>query len=541
MRRTLLAASLASVALVVAACGSTGAGLTAERSDAIVDLTIVDNTDPATTDPTSTDPTSTDPTSTDPASTDPASTDPTSSDPPSTDPTTPPNPNNAMIDFGTNKEPQPYDEFLQVALADVQDYWRATYPETYGTEFIELSGGIWASYPDREGNAIPSYPDGCRGDPQEAYISEYNAFYCSFGDYMVYDDFQLIPQLVEAYGQSAVGVVFAHEFGHAIQARVGAPTIIEDAVVYGEQQADCFAGAWTAHVARGESTTLTFGDDDIRAGLSAMVAVKDPLLVVDDQGNPMSLDVLEGNAHGSAFDRVGAFEHGFLGGASACQEMETVEGRLPLLNLQFEDEGDLVREGNTPYDGDEAAEIAPLETLLVEDLTRFWTASVGSFTPPTVVAYPHDGPYPECDDADEDAFAFGVFYCPSTNELLYDDGFTRALYRTYGDFSVGYVISNAWSEAVQTELGSSLDGEERLLINECLTGAWTKDIIPNGSPDQTFSISPGDLDEAVETALILGTEGLADNMMGSAFEKIEFFRAGVLGGVGECNRRITEG
>jgi predicted metalloprotease len=502
MRRPLLAATLVCTC-ILAACGSTGPGLTASRSDDLVDITL-----PVTQD--------------------------TMEVP---DSTVPPNPNDAAIDFGTNKEPQPYDDFLQIALADVQDYWRATYPETYGSPYIELSGGIWASYPGREGNPIPEYPNGCRGDPAEQYIAEQNAFYCGLGDYMAYDDFNLIPSLVEAYGQSAVGVVFAHEFGHAIQARVGSPGIVDAPGVYGEQQADCFAGAWTAHVARGESANITFGDDDIRAGLSAMVAVKDPLIVPDENGQPTSVNVLEGNAHGTAFDRVGAFENGFLGGAAACKEMETTP--LPLLNLQFGDPTDLANEGNTPYDGDEANGIDPLPVLLEADLGRFWTGAVSGFAAPTMTSYPHDGPYPECDDVDDSAFSFGVFYCPSTNTVLYDEGFTRALYRIYGDFSVGYVISNAWSEAAQTELGSSLDGEKRVLINECLTGAWTKDIIPTGSDAQAFSISPGDLDEAVETALVLGTEGLADDNMGSAFEKIEFFRAGVLGGVGECNNRIT--
>lgn len=519
MRRTFLAASLASAALL-SACGTTDPGLTAERSNAVVEITLQPTPD-TTQDPTQ---------------------DTTQETTPPSIP--PPNPNNAMIDFGTNKEPQPYDEFLQLALADVQDYWRLAYPETYGSEYIELSGGIWASYPEREGNPIPAYPEGCRGDPEEAYIAEQNAFYCGYGDYMAYDDFNLVPGLVDSFGQTAVGIVFAHEFGHAIQARVGNQAITEGATVYGEQQADCFAGSWTAHVARGESSTLKFSDEDIRSGLSAMVALKDPLIIGDENGAPTGIDVFEGAAHGTAFDRVGAFEYGFNGGAAACKDLET--NPLDLLNLQF-DQGDnmidIQRGGNTPYDGDPSTDpaTAPLETLLVDDLTRFWTASVTTFAPPEVVSYPHKGPFPECADVDEDAFPFGVFYCPSTNQLLYDDGFTRTLFSRFGDFSVGYVISNAWSEAVQTELGSSLDGEKRALINDCLTGAWTKDIVPNGSDTQPFQISPGDLDEAVETALVLGTEGLDANLMGSAFEKIDYFRAGVLGGVGECNRRITNG
>ncbi|MEO6124073.1 MAG: neutral zinc metallopeptidase, partial [Ilumatobacteraceae bacterium] len=385
MRRNFLAASLVAVVLF-GACGSTDPGLTARRSNAVVDLTL-----PVTQDTMA----------------------PPTSEPP------PPNPNNAMIDFGTNKEPQAYDEFLQLALADVQDYWRVTYPQTYGAPFVELSGGIWASYPGREGNPIPAYPEGCRGDPQEAYIAEQNAFYCGYGDYMAYDDFTLVPGLVKSFGQTAVGIVFAHEFGHAIQARVANPAITDSETVFGEQQADCFAGSWTAHVARGESPTLTFTDEDIRAGLSAMVALKDPLIIGDENGAPTSIDVFEGGAHGTAFDRVGAFENGFDGGAAACKDMEI--NPLPLLNLKFDQNSvDIARGGNTPYDGDTTTDpVTPsLETLLVDDLTRFWTASVASFVPPQVVAYQHDGPYPECNDVDKTVFSFGVFYCPSTNQLL---------------------------------------------------------------------------------------------------------------------------
>ena len=55
--------------------------------------------------------------------------------------------------------------------------------------------------------------------------------------------------LAEEFGPSILGVVLAHEFGHAIQARSrrcsteGLPTITT------EQQADCFAGAWVARAA----------------------------------------------------------------------------------------------------------------------------------------------------------------------------------------------------------------------------------------------------------------------------------------------------
>ena len=505
MRRKFFVLTLAGC-LTVAACGSTNPGLNADRSNAGGSSSTPDSSAPDTAS----------------SSTESPSTDVSI---PDNNGTTPPpvsvvdNPNNAVIDFGANKVAQPYDDFLQASLADIQDFWRETFPATYGMPYTDLSGGIWASYPDR---AEP-LPSGCPGDPAEQYVAQGNAFYCGNGDYMAYDDYDLIPALTKAFGDSAVGVVFAHEFGHAIQARAGVlgpdtPT------VYFEQQADCFAGAWTAHVARGESSRLTFGDDDVKAGLSAMVAVKDPTL---------GENVFQGSAHGTAFDRVGAFENGFKGGAVACKAMET--NPLPLLNLQFTSEKEFNSGGNLPY-----ADIVP---QVEADLIRFWSASVASFKAPSITPYPHGGPFPTCDGIDASAYPFNAVYCPADNSISFDEGYAKTLYKKFGDFSVGYIISDAWSEAVQTQLGSNLQGGARSLINDCLTGAWTHDTIPpaGGSADSTrLYISPGDLDEAVETAL-LSTAPIGGSAMGSAFEKIDYFRAGVIGGITECNKRISNG
>ena len=54
-------------------------------------------------------------------------------------------------------------------------------------------------------------------------------------------------------------------------------------------------------------------------------------------------------------------------------------------------------------------------------------------------------------------------------------------------------------------------------------------------------VSPGDLDEAVQTALVVGDRGLGDNREGSAFEKIAAMRRGVLNGLPTCIAEITGG
>jgi hypothetical protein len=122
--------------------------------------------------------------------------------------------------------------------------------------------------------------------------------------------------------------------------------------------------------------------------------------------------------------------------------------------------------------------------------------------------------------------------------IAYDNDFAINLYSSYGDFSIGYLLSNAWSDAVQTQLNSSLAGKDRALMNDCLTGVWTKDIVPTDSQSQPFAISPGDLDEVITTALII------DDITGrppaaSAFDRISSFRTGVLDGLGECTKRLT--
>ena len=105
--------------------------------------------------------------------------------------------------------------------------------------------GIYASYPERD-----DLPQSCEGPIPYDQVQG-NAFYTTCGDIIVYDDADLLPALVNDLGDAAVGVVAAHEYGHAIQGRsgvfdLGLPT------VENEQQADCFAGRGrlTWHAAR---------------------------------------------------------------------------------------------------------------------------------------------------------------------------------------------------------------------------------------------------------------------------------------------------
>ncbi|MFT3855846.1 MAG: neutral zinc metallopeptidase [Ilumatobacteraceae bacterium] len=503
---------------LLAACGTVDAGVTATKSR--------DNsqTPVATTDDTAPDTTTTDTTDTtnEPdkpgAPSDTAPTEPTITVPDDQD----------VIDFGDAKTPRDYDGFLIAAFQDIESFWAQNFPELYGKDFQQLQGGIFAAYPERT-TPIP----GCQS-PQTKYSDvEGNAFYCSDGDFIVYDDDFLLPELVKSLGQSAVGVVLAHEFGHAIQARAGElnePTILK------EQQADCFAGAWAAHVARGEADGLTFGDEEIKLGLVAMIQVRDPV-----DGN-----VNDPNAHGTGFDRVGAFQDGFTGGVERCKPFFTENRKL--IDIQFDPVNDPT--GNLPFDN--GTEGDDIKTLIPADLNRFWVQKLqnvdGGFTAPTLELYPSGGPFPKCDGVDDADFkANQIFFCASTNEIVVDENLAQRLSQDpdFGDMSVGYLIGEAYSEAVQTALKSTLKGKARVLLDDCFTGAWVADDIPGtdgkASGGGEITLSAGDLDEAIITALQRSDDSTDTNKRGTAFEKIASFRNGVLNGIDACRAQINDG
>jgi predicted metalloprotease len=496
---TLLCSLAAVLATIGAACASTGSGLTSVRSRP------VDGSTP-TTSPTA--PTTTDrnaPTTTGRQVT---------TVPATTAPGTRP-----VVDFGQGRRTKhDFDDFLVKAATDIEDFWAEQFPIVYGKPFTPLKGSIYAIYPGRTDD-----PTDCDGERITYDRVQGNAFYTDCGDLIAYDDAQLLPQLVQDLGEAAVGVVLAHEFGHAIQSRAGVFDL-HLLTVATEQQADCFAGAWAAHVARGESDELKFTDTDVKSGLIAMIQVADPV----------GIDVtVDANAHGTGFDRVGAFQEGFNNGTKRCADF--VNDPPPLVNLTFTNQTDFDNQGNLPFD--------QISTLIPSSLDKYWNeqmADIGKqFTPPTVQSYPAAGPYPSCPGVDRADFADKAFYCQPTNQILYDDDFALGLYDQLGDFSIGYLISDAYSDAVQDALQSSLTGENRFLLDDCLTGAWVLHIIPqpDGSqidPDQAIVLSPGDLDEAVTTAVKFGDENASTNRIGSAFEKIEWFRKGVIGGLDAC-------
>lgn len=437
-----------------------------------------------------------------------------------------------VVDFGEAGPQHPeYDGFLTAAFGDIQAFWAEAFPEAYGgAAFEPLSGGIFAAYPDRQA-PIP----GC-GTDQSTYqdVADGSAFYCIAGDFMAYDDAGALPGLVDLLGKEAVAIVLAHEFGHAIQARAGE---WDNATVLKEQQADCFAGAWTAHAASGGSDLITFDDAAVRAGLVAMIYVRDPI-------EGAGLD--DPNAHGTGFDRVGAFQDGFVGGATRC--VPFFSSPPALVDIPFDPTDP--NAGNLPLiDPAPDATNGPSDiiTLIPQSLELFWVALAAAngvtWAPPSIAGFPTAGPFPSCAGIDEAAYKDNVVFCPGDNTIYWDQDvmLELSLDQLTGDMSVGYLFSNAYSESVQTALSSTRTGETRALFNDCLTGAWVAYIVPdstgqlpNDGREDTLLLSAGDLDEAVVTAIGRSDVSTDTNVVGSAFEKIDAFRDGVLGGINVC-------
>jgi hypothetical protein len=221
---------------------------------------------------------------------------------------------------------------------------------------------------------------------------------------------------------------------------------------------------------------------------------------------------------------------------------------------------DEVLQGNAPYFCDELrslpgfteediANCTPAPEFLADDLNDFWITALGDAFPALTETATDDVDAFNCSDgvrlADE------LLLCPSQNAVVYDEPKVIELYREFGDFTLGYFYGIAWAERAQDVGGTPLEGEQRALLDDCYTGAWVGDITPGASgttpragdrdgdgEDDTVTSSPGDLDEAIRMAILYGDAGANVNVFGSPFEKIESFRAGVLGGLAACNARF---
>lgn len=402
----------------------------------------------------------------------------------------------------------PYAEEVRAAIADVDAYWAREYPRTFDADYETVKGGFYAV--TAQDDAVP-----CTESPEEV---DGNAFYCPTEDVVAWDADDLIPHMIDTYGPLGLGLVVAHEWGHAVQARAGETD--RTPVLVLEQQADCYAGAWVADVRRGGDDRYFVVDDR-----TLDLAVAGFLELRDTPGTTRA----DSGMHGTAFDRIRAFQEGVDGGASACGY--TAEELGPkLVDLPFTDRADFESGGNLP--------IGDALDLTVADLEDFWSTAwgsvggSGSFDPPKVELFSRSE-RPGCDDAV--GLSDEVLYCPSDNELqVQEDGLIAELHARIGDYALSEVIGSGYSLAAMDQLGV-LDGPSvgTTRTADCLAGVWSASVFSENRETAQLRLSPGDLDEAVSALLTTADHGDGSHT-GSGAERVSAYRDGFMNGAPAC-------
>jgi predicted metalloprotease len=414
------------------------------------------------------------------------------------------------------------DRIARNALADLNAYWTEQFRPTFDEEFAPLAGGYYSVDPnDLDPAQYPNGQIGC-GEPPEAV--EDNAFYCGpsseypNGDAIQYDR-AFLGELAfgsggsEGYGRFIPALVMAHEFGHAVQGRVGYPFQASIAI---ETQADCFAGTWTKWVADGNAPHNTIRPAELDDVLRGYLLLRDPV------GTGLNED----EAHGSYFDRVSAFQQGFDDGPLACRD--SFGSDRPYTQGEFSD-ADIATGGDAPY-GQTVGEFAP------NGLAEFFQAAFDqlgeTFTAPTLE--PFDGTAPDCNGDRPDT---DLVYCPADATVGYDEtDLTEPLYRDEegGDYAVLTAIAIPYGQAARDQLGLSTGDQDAIRSSVCLAGAFTERVLTGQST--VLSVSPGDADESVSFLLEYSDDPrvLADSGM-TGFQLVDVFRSGVFEGLSACD------
>lgn len=421
------------------------------------------------------------------------------------------------------KPARDYDQFLVDAIADLQDFWSLNYPKFYDSDYVPLEGGIHPHFPDNPADL----PVGCEFTGDYAEVED-NAFYCEDGDFIVYDDDLLFPSFADEFGIASIGLILAHEWGHVIQSSLRADILDRFVNTTLELQADCFVGAWVADVQETGVNGYRFSDSDLTSSLLGLVQLGD--IPGDSPDDPA--------AHGSAFDRVSSFQDGFYGGLGPCVDY-AVNEPIPLQFGFSPEEYQRESPGDFPFDQE-------MFELMAGDLAYYWETSLGTLdgwrTPTLELAEPNDVP-PSCGSTVAEQVTLGVYVCAETAQITVDADIARSVYDEIpGDFAVGYLIGVGYADLVLSNLGATITGEDRQLMDDCLTGVWAGDILPTAEnlaeavPENVsrISLSAGDLDEAIRMAIFLGDETADTDMMGTAFDKVDAFRQGVLYGPTGC-------
>lgn len=397
------------------------------------------------------------------------------------------------------------DTLAATVVTDAQRFWSRTYPELSGKPWQKLDGGFVSV--DTTDTAADPPP--CTSDVSDV---EGNAYYCSTVDAIVWDRSALLPVLREHYGPAAVAVVLAHEMGHAVQHRLDARSQGDGgsaaSPAFTEVVADCYAGAYARWVVAGSSRHLRMTEDQLDRAVRALAGFRDPVGTSDSSTR----------AHGTAYDRVSAFQDGYRDGAGRCAALTPERRTLTSERAELSHRDS----GNRP-----AREVLRSET---DGLDARFGAVLGArgahWTPPTFgrsgsrCSPPHGRSSP------------AITYCPATNSLTVDHRELARLNYAVGDQATATILASRYARAALHQLRPKTTGEHPDLARAaaCLTGAHTRWLLRGNGTGMTA----GDLDEAV--ASVLSGEAVTPPGALTGFDALHAFRTGVRSGAAACRR-----
>nr|WP_120313700.1 peptidase [Mycobacterium alsense] len=425
---------------------------------------------------------------------------------------------NAPSPTGTviNTNNGPIDKLSLLSMNDIEEYWKSVYSQSLKGTFVPV--GKMVSYDSED----PRSPIVCHNDTYDLV----NAFFSSRCNLVAWDRAVFMPVAQRYFGDMSVTGVLAHEFGHALQQMAKLVTR-RDPTIVREQQADCFAGVYLFWVADDKSPRFTLSTaDGLDHVLAGIITTRDPVEDADAQND---------DEHGSALDRISAFQMGFISGASACagidrKEIERRRGDLPTA-LRVDPSGD-------PETGEVAIDEDTLSTLM-ELLGKVFSPK----NPPKLSYKPA-----ACPDARPSPPAS---YCPATNTIAVDlpalakagavpAENERTLPR--GDDTALSMVMSRYALAVQNDRGLPMQSPWTALRTACLTGVVHRKMAePIELPSQKqLVLTAGDLDEAVSGLLTnhLVASDADGTSVPAGFTRIAAFRGGVVGNMDACYSRF---
>ncbi len=425
------------------------------------------------------------------------------------------------------------DRIAGLAIADIEQYWTGAYAEPLKGKFTPVSALF--SWDERYkhgkfcGDGTHNFYNAefCNNQSGQNCLSDGSTCSPSYNT-IGWDRGMMFPDMRDLAGDVAIPLVLSHEYGHAIQSLMAhlIDDYNEDTALAAEQQADCFAGVYLRWVVDDKSPRFTLNTGEgLTKILVAMLTIRDPML-------PQMLTY----QHGSAFERVTAFQFGFDEGTPACvkidpKEVEQRRAKYPK---------DLVEQGKTGE--------APINQDTVKDVTEALTQLFSPATAPTV-----NFDMQPCPDARPSPPAS---YCPSSNtisvgvdklivmgtRLSRGSPLGSSAPTPFGDFTAFSTVMSRYMLAVQKQRGGlSLNDTNAGLRTACLTGVASVKLA-KGVPvsgGKTITLTGGDLDEAV--AGLLNNGLVAADVNGdfapSGFARVDAFRSGVLSDEDTCLKR----